>query len=69
MLVAFSACTHMHRRAATSRMVHSYPPVRDSEAAARAAAMADAGIARHLDGHEIRKVIWVPGRMMSFVVS
>ena len=40
-----------------------------TEAAARAAATGDEAIARHLDGREIRKVIWVPGRMVSFVVD
>jgi leucyl-tRNA synthetase len=38
------------------------------QAAAEAAARADANIARHLDGKAVRKVVWVPGRMLSFVV-
>ncbi len=40
-----------------------------SEDDARTAAMADASVARHLADREIRKVIWVPGRMLSFVVT
>jgi leucyl-tRNA synthetase len=40
-----------------------------SEDDARNAAMADASVARHLADREIRKVIWVPGRMLSFVVT
>ena len=39
------------------------------EDAARVAAYADAVIARHLDGKEIRKVIWVPGRLLNLVVG
>lgn len=38
------------------------------QAAAEAAARADAGVARHLEGKTVRKVVWVPGRMVSFVV-
>ncbi len=38
------------------------------QAAAEAAARADSNIARHLDGKTVRKVVWVPGRMVSFVV-
>jgi leucyl-tRNA synthetase len=38
------------------------------QAAAEAAARADTNIARHLDGKTVRKVVWVPGRMLSFVV-
>jgi leucyl-tRNA synthetase len=38
------------------------------ESVVRKAAEADPAIARHLAG-EIRKVIWVKGRMMSFVVA
>ena len=34
-----------------------------------AAARADEGIARHLEGKEIRRVIWVPGKILNFVVS
>ncbi len=38
------------------------------QATAEAAARADAGVARHLDGKTVRKVIWVPGRLVNFVV-
>ncbi|MEP6591832.1 MAG: leucine--tRNA ligase, partial [Gemmatimonadota bacterium] len=38
------------------------------EAAARAAALADTTIAKHLDGKEFRKVIWVPGRLLNIVI-
>ena len=38
------------------------------EAAVRAAAEADPAVAKYLAG-EIKKVIWVPGRMLSFVVA
>lgn len=38
------------------------------QAAAEAAARADANIAKHLEGKTVRKVVWVPGRMVSFVV-
>ena len=42
---------------------------RDStEAVVRAAAEADPAVAKYLAG-EIKKVIWVPGRMLSFVVA
>ena len=37
------------------------------EAVVRAAAEADPAVAKYLAG-EVKKVIWVPGRMMSFVV-
>ncbi len=36
--------------------------------AAEAAARADEAIARHLEGQAVRKVIWVPGRLLNFVV-
>ncbi len=36
---------------------------------ARTAALADAGIAKHLDGKPLRKVIWVPGRLLNLVVG
>jgi leucyl-tRNA synthetase len=39
------------------------------QAAAEAAARADTNIAKHLDGKTVRKVVWVPGRMVSFVVT
>jgi leucyl-tRNA synthetase len=39
------------------------------EDAARVAALADAGIVKHIDGKEIRKVIWVPGRLLNLVVG
>ena len=37
--------------------------------AARQAALADDNVARHLDGREIRKVIFVPDRLMNLVVG
>ncbi len=40
-----------------------------SEAEIIAAATADAGIARHLEGKTVRKTIVVPGRLVNFVVS
>lgn len=39
-----------------------------SEDDAKAAALADEGIARHVDGKPFRKVIWVPGRLLNLVV-
>ncbi|MES2304881.1 MAG: leucine--tRNA ligase [Gemmatimonadota bacterium] len=39
------------------------------EESARAAALADESIAKHLEGKEIRKVIWVPGRLLNLVVG
>ncbi len=36
---------------------------------ARAAALAEPSVARHLDGHEIRKVIYVPNRLVNLVVG
>ncbi|HRP08192.1 MAG TPA: leucine--tRNA ligase [Gemmatimonadales bacterium] len=38
------------------------------QATAETAARADANIARHLDGRTVRKVVWVPGRMVNFVI-
>ena len=43
-------------------------PLDADQAAAEAAARADANVARHLEGKTVRKVVWVPGRMVSFVV-
>jgi leucyl-tRNA synthetase len=40
-------------------------PQADAEAAARA----DAGIARHLEGKALVKVVYVPGRILNFVVK
>src|SRR5690606_26169268 len=37
------------------------------QAVAEAAARADANIARHLEGKVVRKVVWVPGRLLNFV--
>jgi len=39
------------------------------EDAARAAAYADVVIAKHLEGKDVRKVIWVPGRLLNLVVG
>ena len=45
------------------------PLPRDADqASAEAAARADDGVARHLEGKTVKKVVWVPGRMVSFVV-
>ncbi|HPF61069.1 MAG: leucine--tRNA ligase [Gemmatimonadetes bacterium] len=42
---------------------------RDATAeAAEAAARAEESVARHLEGKTVRKVIWVPGRLVNFVV-
>jgi leucyl-tRNA synthetase len=43
-------------------------PRESDQATAEAAARADVNIARHLEGKTVRKVVWVPGRMVSFVV-
>jgi leucyl-tRNA synthetase len=44
-------------------------PRHASQEQAEAAARADTNIAKHLDGKTVRKVVWVPGRMVSFVVT
>ena len=38
------------------------------EATVLAAAMADDNVVHHIDGAEIRKVIYVPGRMINLIV-
>jgi leucyl-tRNA synthetase len=38
------------------------------QATAEVAARADEAVARHLDGKTVAKVIWVPGRLLNFVV-
>jgi leucyl-tRNA synthetase len=43
-------------------------PREADQATAEAAARADTNIARHLEGKTVRKVVYVPGRMVSFVV-
>ena len=43
-------------------------PVDITEEAAREAALADANVQRHVAGKEIRKVIYVPGRLVNVVV-
>jgi leucyl-tRNA synthetase len=48
---------------------HVVVPAETSEAELEAAARAEPKVAGLLDGAEIRKVIVVPGRMVSFVVS
>jgi leucyl-tRNA synthetase len=40
-----------------------------AEAAARASAMADERVRRHLDGGEVRKVIFVPNKLLNIVVG
>jgi leucyl-tRNA synthetase len=40
-----------------------------SQADAEAAARAEASVARHLDGRAVAKVVWVPGRLLNFVLS
>ena len=44
-------------------------PVGTGEDAARAAALADERVARHVDGDRIRKVIFVPDKLVNFVVG
>ena len=39
------------------------------EAAVRRLAEADPGVQRHLQGSELRKVVYVPGRLLNFVVA
>ncbi len=39
------------------------------ESVARAAAEAEESVSKYLTGQEIRKVIWVPGRMLNYVVG
>jgi leucyl-tRNA synthetase len=39
------------------------------EAAVRALAEADAGVQRHIAGNAIRKVVYVPGRLINYVVA
>ncbi|MGH7592775.1 MAG: leucine--tRNA ligase [Gemmatimonadales bacterium] len=41
----------------------------DDETAVRRMAENDAGVRRHLDGHAVRKVVYVPGRLLNFVVA
>jgi len=53
--------------AGKTRGTITLPPDAD-QAAAEAAARADHNVARHLEGKTVRKVVWVPGRMVSFVV-
>ena len=42
-------------------------PADADEAAARAAALADENVKKHLDGREPRRVIYVPGRLINLV--
>ncbi|MDX1510985.1 MAG: leucine--tRNA ligase [Nitriliruptorales bacterium] len=44
-------------------------PADVDEDAAVAAATADEGVLRHLDGKQVVKTIWVPGRMLNLVVK
>jgi leucyl-tRNA synthetase len=44
-------------------------PANADEATAVAAAMADEGVVRHLDGMEVVKTIWIPGRMLNLVIG
>ncbi len=43
-------------------------PADVTEEAAKAAALADENVQRHLEGREIRKMIYVPGRLVNIVV-
>jgi leucyl-tRNA synthetase len=43
-------------------------PADADEAAARAAALAEPNVARHLEGREPRRVVYVPGRLINLVV-
>ncbi len=44
-------------------------PAKVTEEEALAQAKSDPGVARHLEGREIKKVIFVPGRLLNLVVS
>ena len=44
-------------------------PVGASEEAAVAAAQAEANVARHLEGREVRRVVHIPDRLLNFVVG
>jgi len=44
-------------------------PAGTDEAAARAAALADERVTRHVNGDRIRKVIYVPDKLLNFVVT
>ena len=44
-------------------------PADADEAAVRAQAVAQAGVARQLDGKEVQRVIYVPGRLLNLVVK
>ncbi len=68
--------TPMHTSIRTS--IHTtYPQVRGeiklavdaSEAEARALAMADPKVTKFLEGKEVKKFIYVPGRIVNFVAK
>lgn len=40
-----------------------------SQAEAQAAAVSNANIAKFVDGKSVRKVIWVPGKMLNLIVG
>jgi len=44
-------------------------PAGADEAAARAAALADPAIAKHLEGKTVRKTIYVPGKLLNLVAG
>jgi leucyl-tRNA synthetase len=44
-------------------------PADIAEEAAREAALADENVVRHIEGKEVRKVIYVPGRLVNVVVK
>jgi leucyl-tRNA synthetase len=44
-------------------------PADIAEEAAREAALADENVVRHIEGKEVRKVIYVPGRLVNLVVK
>ena len=44
-------------------------PVDASESDVVAAAKADENVSRHLDGRSVRKVIYVPNRMLNLIVG
>ena len=44
-------------------------PADIAEEAAREAALADENVVRHLEGKQVRKVIYVPGRLVNLVVK
>jgi leucyl-tRNA synthetase len=44
-------------------------PVNASEEAAREAGLADPNVAKFIEGKTLRKVVYVPGKILNFIVS